>query len=95
MLTDKTDLRRIHIRKFADSLLLRVLTTKLTCRYEAAQGSFSITLPSERCSVLPKPTTVENIALWLADQIAKQTGTATHVYAYEGIDKGATAQASP
>ena len=69
--------------------------SQLTCRYEAAQGSFSITLPSERCSVLPKPTTVENIALWLADQIAKQTGTATHVYAFEGIDKGATAQASP
>lgn len=69
--------------------------SQLTCRYEAAQGRFSITLPSERCSVLQKPTTVENIALWLAEQITKQTGSATHVHAFEGINKGATAHVAP
>ena len=69
--------------------------TQLTCRYEAAQGRFSITLPTERCCVLPKPTTVENIAQWLANQIAEKTGIVTEVHAFEGINKGATALATP
>jgi len=45
--------------------------------------------------VLPTPTTVEWIADWLARQIAGETGRATRVQAFEGIDKGAIAQASP
>ncbi|MGA4494910.1 6-pyruvoyl trahydropterin synthase family protein [Vreelandella venusta] len=68
---------------------------KLTCRYQSAQGTFSITLPQQRCCVLPKPTTVENIALWLAKRIAEHSGHKTLVQAFEGIDKGATAEASP
>ncbi|WP_016913983.1 6-carboxytetrahydropterin synthase [Vreelandella stevensii] len=69
--------------------------TTLTCRYTAEQGAFSITLPTHRCSVLPAPTTVENIARWLASSIAEQTQQETHVEAFEGINKGATAQAAP
>lgn len=68
---------------------------RLTCCYQSAQGTFCITLPKERCCVLPKPTTVENIALWLAKQIAAQSGQKTLVQAFEGIDKGATAEALP
>ncbi|UYO74570.1 6-carboxytetrahydropterin synthase [Halomonas qinghailakensis] len=68
---------------------------KLTCRYRSAQGTFSITLPQDRCCILPKPTTVENIALWLANNIAQHSGHKTLVQAFEGIDKGATAEALP
>lgn len=65
----------------------------LTCRYHAAQGEFCITLPADRCSVLPNPTTVENIARWLAQAIAQQSGKATFVQAFEGVNKGAMAEA--
>lgn len=67
----------------------------LTCRYQAAQGDFSITLPQQQCEVLPGPTTVENIALWLAQKIATESGMATRIQAFEGINKGAIAMSSP
>ncbi|MGM0544484.1 MAG: 6-pyruvoyl trahydropterin synthase family protein [Pseudomonadota bacterium] len=65
----------------------------LTCRYQAAQGMFSITLPSDCCAVLATPTTVENIARWLAESIAVQTRSVTRVHAFEGFNKGAIAEA--
>lgn len=64
----------------------------LTCRYQAAQGNFSITLPQPLCTVLPGPTTVENIAAWLAKEVATQSGQATRIQAFEGINKGAIAE---
>ena len=67
----------------------------LTCRYRAAQGDFSITLPQSLCTVLPGPTTVENIAAWLAQEVATQSGQATRIQAFEGINKGAIAMFSP
>nr|WP_295711391.1 6-carboxytetrahydropterin synthase [uncultured Halomonas sp.] len=67
----------------------------LTCRYRAAQGDFSITMPQSLCAVLPGPTTVENIAAWLAKKVATQSGHATRVQAFEGINKGAIAEFSP
>ncbi|MBE0463749.1 MAG: 6-pyruvoyl trahydropterin synthase family protein [Halomonadaceae bacterium] len=67
----------------------------LTCRYQAAQGAFSIRLPINRCAALPGPTTVENIAIWLARSIAHDSGQATRVQAFEGINKGAFAEAAP
>lgn len=67
----------------------------LTCRYQAAQGDFSITLPQQQCEVLSGPTTVENIALWLAQKIATESGMATRIQAFEGINKGAIAMSSP
>ncbi|MGP8290592.1 6-pyruvoyl trahydropterin synthase family protein [Vreelandella zhanjiangensis] len=67
----------------------------LTCSYQAAQGAFTIRLPINRCAVLPGPTTVENIAIWLARSIAQDSGQATHVQAFEGINKGAFAEAAP
>ncbi len=67
----------------------------LTCRYQAAQGEFLIRLPISRCAVLPGPTTVENIAIWLARSLARDTGQATRVQAFEGINKGAFAESAP
>ncbi|MBZ5488224.1 6-carboxytetrahydropterin synthase [Halomonas aquamarina] len=67
----------------------------LTCCYQAAQGKFSIRLPSSRCAVLPGPTTVENIAIWLARSVARDTGQTTRVQAFEGINKGAFAESAP
>ena len=67
----------------------------LTCGYRAAQGDFSITLPQTLCTVLPGPTTVENIAAWLAKEIATQRGVTTRIQAFEGINKGAIAVFSP
>ena len=66
---------------------------QLTTRYRADQGNFFLRLPRERCAVLHTPTTVEQIAVWLATEIARETGRATRVQAFEGIDKGAFAQA--
>lgn len=67
----------------------------LTCRYQAAQGYFSITLPIAQCEVLPTPTTVENIAVWLAQKVATQSNQATRIHAFEGVNKGATAEYTP
>ncbi|MFY0990190.1 6-carboxytetrahydropterin synthase [Halomonas sp. C05BenzN] len=66
---------------------------QLTTRYRAEQGRFFLRLPKERCEVLSGPTTVEHIAEWLAGEISRETGRATRVQAFEGIDKGAIAQA--
>ncbi|MCH4563685.1 6-carboxytetrahydropterin synthase [Halomonas sp. EGI 63088] len=66
---------------------------QLTTRYRSDQGSFCLRLPQERCAILHPPTTVEHIAAWLATEIARETGHATRVQAFEGIDKGAIAQA--
>ena len=67
----------------------------LSTRYRSPQGDFFLRLPTTRCVVLPTPTTVEWIADWLARQIARETGLDTRVQAFEGIDKGAIAQATP
>lgn len=65
----------------------------LSCRYRAPQGTFMIRLPRTRCAILPNPTTVEHIAAWLAEQVAKECGERVKVRAFEGIDKGAIAEA--
>lgn len=67
----------------------------LTTSYRSAQGQFVLTLPRERCRVLATATTVENIAIWLTHEITRATGVATRLYAYEGIDKGASHSATP
>jgi 6-pyruvoyl-tetrahydropterin synthase len=68
---------------------------QVASRYLSPQGSFFLSLPREHCAVLPTPTTVEQIAAWLAEAITRETGTATRVQAFEGIDKGAIAEARP
>ncbi|PMR72943.1 6-pyruvoyl trahydropterin synthase family protein [Billgrantia endophytica] len=65
----------------------------MTTRYRADQGRFLLRLPVDRCIVLPTPTTVEHIASWLARRITEETGRTTRVQAFEGVDKGAIAEA--
>ncbi|WP_227368198.1 6-pyruvoyl trahydropterin synthase family protein [Halomonas sp. M20] len=67
----------------------------LTIGYRTAQGRFLMRLPRERCEILPTPTTIENIASWLAEQVARDCGQRVRVQAFEGIGKGAIAEASP
>ncbi|MGM0616363.1 MAG: 6-pyruvoyl tetrahydropterin synthase-related protein, partial [Pseudomonadota bacterium] len=62
-------------------------------RYLSVQGAFSLSLPESRTTVLKVPTTIENIAQWLADKVAAQTGEPTRTVVFEGISKGATADA--
>ncbi|RKR06285.1 6-pyruvoyl-tetrahydropterin synthase [Kushneria sinocarnis] len=61
--------------------------------YEAPQGRFRIQLPAERVMTLPTTTTVELIARWLAETIAREAGGHIRVQAFEGIGKGAVAEA--
>ncbi|WP_251978230.1 6-pyruvoyl trahydropterin synthase family protein [Salinicola avicenniae] len=64
----------------------------LKIRYRAAQGQFQLKMPGNRCHVLNAPTTVEHIAAWLANRIARDTDDTILVQAFEGIDKGALAE---
>ncbi|NRA22541.1 MAG: 6-carboxytetrahydropterin synthase [Oceanospirillaceae bacterium] len=63
-------------------------------QYSAPQGDFRIKLPSERCDDLDSETTVEQIAQHIV-KVLKQRFPQRHVEvrAYEGIGKGAIAQA--
>ena len=61
--------------------------TKLA--YTAQQGYFSISLPSARVFIMPTETTVENIAVYLADTTSRENKIKVLVKAYEGVGKGA------
>lgn len=63
--------------------------------YTALQGDFSLRLPVALCYVMQDQSTVENIALELANRFATQADNgAISITAYEGVSKGAIA-ASP
>ncbi len=57
--------------------------------YSAAQGEFAISLPSAQVFVVPHVSTVENIAIYLAHQVAQDTSAKVVVKAFEGVGKGA------
>ncbi len=57
--------------------------------YTAAQGDFAITLPSSTLFFMPVESTVENIAVHLAQLICQEHQTEVLVKAFEGPDKGA------
>ncbi len=58
--------------------------------YGAAQGNFELLIPENRCRIIDTESTVENIAQFIADQIAaKKPGMEISVRAFEGIGKGA------
>ena len=44
---------------------------RVVLAYQASQGGFRLTLPRERCELLPTATTVEQIASWLAAQVSR------------------------
>ena len=61
--------------------------------YTAQQGNFSISLPSSYLFTMPKESTVENIAICLAELISTECKEAVLVKAFEGLNKGAFAEA--
>ncbi|TQV77546.1 6-pyruvoyl tetrahydropterin reductase [Aliikangiella marina] len=64
----------------------------LTFQYHANQGTFKLTMPAEKCFIMNTDTTVELIALFLANYLKQQVPEAEFkVKAYEGVDKGAIA----
>lgn len=63
-------------------------------QYLAPQGEFEIKLPASRCHLMDTETTVEQIACHLAEQVKQQNpDCAVLVRAYEGVGKGAIAEA--
>ncbi|WP_019614148.1 6-carboxytetrahydropterin synthase [Psychromonas ossibalaenae] len=83
-IVEKSDLSFIVIKNDID---------KLCTAYHAPQGYFELLMPAHRAEVLPKDTTVEQLAEFICEQIKKRIGPDTvTVYAYEGIGKGAIAE---
>ncbi len=62
--------------------------------YESAQGRFLLRLPVERCYLVDTESTVENLANHIAQTLADEhPGHRFRVHAFEGVDKGAIAEA--
>jgi len=63
-----------------------------TFQYHANQGMFQLTIPKARCEIIDTDTTVELIAVYLANYLKSQNPESSfRVKAYEGVDKGAIA----
>lgn len=69
-------------------------TTYCQFGYRASQGEFALELPAEACYLIDTDSTVENLALHVAGRLAaEQPGSRYRVRAFEGVDKGAIAEA--
>jgi len=68
--------------------------TAVVCSaYNAPQGYFELLMPAHKAQILPKDTTVEELANYLCMQIKNANAdNKVTVYAYEGIGKGAIAE---
>jgi len=66
----------------------------LQLAYTAAQGDFAISVPQDQVFVMPLVSTVENIAIHLAEQVGTETSGSVLVKAFEGVGKGAFGSAS-
>ncbi len=87
--------RDIYIASREDLVAETTLDDRPACRfaYWAAQGRFELEIWSERCELVPSDTTVEQLAAYIAAELARlEPGTAFRVRAYEGIQKGAVAE---
>jgi 6-pyruvoyl-tetrahydropterin synthase len=66
---------------------------KVCSAYHAPQGYFELLMPAHRCDVLPRDTTVEELADYICEQTKKRVGDDNVVvYAYEGVGKGAISE---
>jgi 6-pyruvoyl-tetrahydropterin synthase len=66
----------------------------LSFAYHAQQGQFSLQIPERCCELVDCDTTVEQLAQYIAGQIARELpGHKVQVRAYEGLGKGAVASA--
>ena len=83
---DKSDLSFILVKNDVD---------KICSAYHAPQGYFELLIPEYKTEVLPKDTTVEELANYICKQIKERyPADQVTVYAYEGIGKGAIAELS-
>jgi 6-pyruvoyl-tetrahydropterin synthase len=63
-------------------------------QYVAAQGAFALEIPVERCYLIDTDSTVEHLAAHVAARLAiEHPGARYRVRAFEGVDKGAIAEA--
>jgi 6-pyruvoyl-tetrahydropterin synthase len=61
--------------------------------YQAEQGDFELELPADRCYLLEKDSTVENIARHIRERLEEaHPGSRFEVHAFEGIGKGAISE---
>ncbi|MDT0619549.1 6-carboxytetrahydropterin synthase [Salinisphaera sp. P385] len=68
-------------------------TTRHRFGYTADQGRFELELDARRCVLLDGPSTVENIARHIAEQLKReQPNHRFRVRAFEGVHKGAVAE---
>jgi 6-pyruvoyl-tetrahydropterin synthase len=67
----------------------------VTLAYEGTQGAFEATLPADRVFVVEGETSIECIAREIARLVKREENTAekVRILCYEGIDKGAVAEA--
>ncbi|MBL1415718.1 MAG: 6-carboxytetrahydropterin synthase [Moritella sp.] len=73
---------------------MAALTPEHYCfKYQAPQGEFQLALSKSIVEIMPTETTVENIAQYIADTLAKDCNDSLTVFAYEGVGKGAIASA--
>lgn len=74
--------------------LIRQDENTLYFAYRARQGDFALNIPTRCCELLECDTTVEQLAQYIADDLAaSHPGRDVRVRAYEGIGKGAVASA--
>jgi len=86
----------VYLGTRADLTGTRVRDGVAYCRfgYRSAQGEFALELPSDRCYLIDTDSTVEHLAQHVADSLAaERPGVRYRVRAFEGVDKGAVAEA--
>ncbi|VAX09379.1 6-carboxy-5,6,7,8-tetrahydropterin synthase [hydrothermal vent metagenome] len=86
----------IYIGTRDDLIELREINGRSYCQfgYRSPQGQFELLLPQDRCYLIDTDSTVENLAQHIADSLKDQQPTSNfHVRLFEGIAKGAIAEA--
>ncbi len=77
----------------SDDLIESENNSDYRVQYHANQGMFQLTLPKAQCQIMDTDTTVELIAVFLAEKLKQQKPESSFkVKAYEGVDKGAIAE---
>lgn len=80
--------RDIYIAQRED--LAEAKDGRLVFQYRSCQGAFRLELPADRCYLVDRPSTIENLAGHLAERLkATFPDDAFEVRLFEGVDKGA------
>jgi 6-pyruvoyl-tetrahydropterin synthase len=87
--------RDIYIGTEADLVAITQHNDRTCFRfaYQAKQGDFELELPADRCYLLERDSTVENIARHIRERLEEaHPGCRFEVHAFEGIGKGAISE---